>query len=110
MNEPGRAALGGDDAGGRIEFRSERLQGQVGQVTGRNVDGEVDGGEAGAGVAIDSDGAVVAVEEDCGTDGRGEKFRAERSDRCLRDREAGGEVEREISRNIGLVWAQNVNG
>src|SRR6476646_2834886 len=109
MNEPRGAALGGDGACGCVEFGSEALQGEVCEVAGRDVDGEVDGGEAGAGVAVDGDRAVVAVENDGRADGRGEKFCAERGDGGLRDREAGGEVKRELLRNVGLVRTENVN-
>src|SRR4051812_16493313 len=79
-------------------------------MTWRNVEGEVDGGQAGARVAIDGDKSILAVEHNGRTDAGGKEFRAERGNRGLRNCEGGREIKRELLRNVRLIRSQHING
>src|SRR5436309_831079 len=75
-------------------------------MTRRNIQRDVDGSQTDTGIAIDRHGAVLTEQDDGRTDVRREELCPDRSHRGLRHSETGGEVEREVLREVRLIRSQ----
>src|SRR3989442_1690379 len=75
-------------------------------MTQQNVQQQVDNRQSNTGIPVDRHGTILTEQDDGRTDGRREEFRPDSSQGGSRDSKTGGEVEREVLREVGLVRSE----